>query len=105
MTSEFISVFIIAASHQEAEKIARAIVEEKLAACANILPGLQSIYRWQGKVEQANECAIIAKTMAQKFDVLQLRIKELHSYDCPCIVALPIVAGSDEYLDWIKDNA
>ncbi|MFA5041353.1 MAG: divalent-cation tolerance protein CutA [Bdellovibrionales bacterium] len=100
--TEFLSVYMTAASREEAEKIALALVEEKLVACANIFPGVLSVYRWEGKVERANECAIIAKTTTNKFDALSQRVKELHSYECPCVVALPIVAGSDEYLEWIR---
>jgi periplasmic divalent cation tolerance protein len=65
------------------------------------LPGAHSIYRWQGKIEQAEECILIAKALASKFDALQVRVKEMHSYECPCIVAWPIVAGNDDYLKWI----
>jgi len=101
MTSEFISVFITAASREEAEKIARAIVQENLAACANIFPGIHSINRWQGKVEEGGECAIIVKTKTENFPVLQRRVKELHSYECPCIVAWPIAAGDSDYLKWL----
>ena len=100
----FISVFITTGSSEEAEKIAHVIVEEGYAACANILLGVQSFFRWQDNIEQANECVIIAKTKAEKFGELQKRVKELHSYDCPCIVAWPIVAGSEEYLNWIKNE-
>ena len=97
-----LSVFVTAASREEGEKIARAVVEEKLAMCANILPGVQSIYRWKGKVEQAQECAVVIKIPAEKFTALEKRIKELHSYECPCIVAWPIVAGNADYLEWLK---
>ena len=101
---DFLSVYITTASRGEAEKIALAIVEENIAACANIFPGIRSIYRWQGKVEQADECAVIAKTTSVRFDALQKRVKELHSYECPCIVAWPIVAGNEEFLEWITKN-
>lgn len=100
--SEFISVFITAASPEEADKIAQVLVEENLAACANIFPGVRSVYKWQGKTERAKECAIIAKTATDKFDALQKRAKEIHSYGCPCIVAWPIVAGRADYLDWMR---
>jgi periplasmic divalent cation tolerance protein len=102
--SEFLSIYMIAATREEAESIALALVEEKLVACANIFPDVVSIYRWEGKTERANECAIIAKTTADKFDALQKRVRELHSYECPCIVATPIVAGSEGYLEWLRKN-
>ncbi|WP_246148460.1 divalent-cation tolerance protein CutA [Skermanella pratensis] len=85
----------------EAHRIGRTLVEERLAACANLLPGMTSVYRWQGKVEQADEVVVIAKTTADLFDRLAARVKEIHSYDCPCIVALPLERGHAPYLDWI----
>lgn len=102
--SEFISIFITTSSRKEAEKIALALVEENLAACANIFSGVRSIYKWQGKVEQADECAIVAKTMSDKFDALQKRVKALHSYECPCIVATPIVTGNEAFLTWLGET-
>ncbi|MDE1900344.1 MAG: divalent-cation tolerance protein CutA [Alphaproteobacteria bacterium] len=102
MTAEFLSVFVTAPSYGEAEKIARSVVTENLAACANILSGAQSIYRWRGKVEQAAECVIFIKCAATQFDALQARIRDLHSYECPCIVATPIVAGNADYLNWLR---
>ncbi len=102
--SAFLSIFITTASQEEASTIAHMLVEERLAACATILPHAQSVYRWHGKVEQAEECAIIAKTTAEKFDELQKRVKDIHSYECPCIVATPIVAGNDAYLKWVDEN-
>src|SRR5580658_8403206 len=105
MTS-FISPYIVVPSREVAEKIARALVEEKLAACVNILAGMRSIYRWKGKVEAANEVVLIAKSRAELFDRLEKRVKELHPYECPCIVAWPIEAGHQPYLDWIaKETA
>jgi periplasmic divalent cation tolerance protein len=102
--SEFLSVYITASSRDEADKIACMLIEEHLAACANIFPGVLSVYRWQGKIERAEECAIIAKTTSDKFVALQKRVKELHSYECPCIVAWPIVAGSEAFLEWVKKS-
>ena len=98
-----LSVFVTTSSRQEAENIARVAVEENHAACANILPAIHSLYRWKGRVEEAQECALILKTTAEKFDLLQRRIIEIHSYECPCIVATEIVAGSEEFLNWIKE--
>lgn len=103
---DVIFVYITAPTLDEAHRIGRALVENRLAACANLLPGMTSIYRWQGKVEQAGEVVVIAKTTAGLFDrlaarVLAARVKEIHSYDCPCIVALPLARGHAPYLDWI----
>ncbi len=96
-----ISVYIVAADENEAERIATALVEDRLAACVNILGKIRSVYCWQGAVERADEVALIAKTTAALFDGLSARVRELHSYDTPAIVAWPIVAGDAAYLDWI----
>ena len=85
----------------EAECIAEALVEERLAACVNILGGVRSVYRWQGAVERADEVAMIAKTAQHLFERLAARVRALHSYDTPAIVAWPIVAGDAAYLEWI----
>jgi len=104
--SSFISLYITTPSREMAEKIARMLVEEKLAACVNILTGARSIYRWKGKVEAASEVILIAKSRAELFPKLEKCVKELHSHDCPCIVAWPIVGGHAPYLDWLaKETA
>jgi periplasmic divalent cation tolerance protein len=89
----------------EAREIGRAIVQKELAACANILPGVESIYRWKGKVDQAREVLVIMKTSAARLRELEREVKRLHSYDVPEFIVLPIVAGSKEYLKWIGENA
>jgi len=96
-----ISAYIVAADMAEAERIAEALVAERLAACVNILGGVRSIYRWQGAIERADEVAMIAKTTGALFDTLAARVRALHSYDTPAIVAWRIVAGDAAYLDWI----
>ena len=93
--------YVTADSRDEALTIGRAVVEERLAACANVLDGLTSIYWWQGALEQAGEAVLILKTRAELVDRLTSRIRDLHSYECPCVVALPIDAGNPAYLDWI----
>lgn len=99
-----LSAYIVAASRAEAESIARALVSEGLAACVNILGDVHSIYRWKGAVEEARECALIAKTTPEQFEALRARVVTLHSYDCPCIVAWPIVDGHAPYLEWIAQT-
>src|SRR5262245_42588328 len=98
-------VFVTCGSPREARKIANAIVAKRLAACANILPGaIQSIYRWKGNVEGAKEVLMIIKTVASRLASLEKEVKRLHSYDIPEFVAIPIVAGSREYLGWLADS-
>jgi len=97
-----ISVYIVAADMAEAERIAEALVAEQLAACVNILGAVRSVYRWRGAIERADEVAMIAKTTEALFDPLAARVRALHSYDMPAIVAWPIVAGDAAYLDWIE---
>ncbi|HUY68029.1 MAG TPA: divalent-cation tolerance protein CutA [Alphaproteobacteria bacterium] len=99
---DFLSVYITVPAREAAGTIARALVEERLAACVNILPAMHSVYRWQGKVEEADEWALIAKTRAALFAALEKRVKELHPHACPCIAGWPIVAGHRPYLDWIE---
>ena len=94
-------IYMTAGSTAAAKQLARVLVEERLAACANVLPGAASIYWWQGTLEEAEEAVIIAKTRADLVDTLTERVKALHSYSCPCVVALPILAGNAAYLDWI----
>jgi len=95
------SVYVTAPSLDVAHKIGLALVEERLAACVNIISGMHSIYRWQGRVETASEVVLIAKSRASLFEEIEKRITELHPYDCPCIVAWPIAAGHQPYLDWL----
>ncbi|HEY1506476.1 MAG TPA: divalent-cation tolerance protein CutA [Stellaceae bacterium] len=94
-------VYVTAADSDEAREIGRRLVEEQLAACANILPGATSIFRWQSKVEEASEAVLILKTTEQKLERLIERAKALHSYDCPCIEALPVVEGNRDFLEWV----
>ena len=101
MTKEIV-VLITAPSSGEARAIGRCLVEEKLAACANIVPRVGSIFFWQGKVRQERESLMILKTRASCFRRLEKRVKSLHSYSVPEIIALPILRGSKDYLSWIR---
>ena len=102
--SEFLCLYITAPSSEVAARIGRTLVEERLAACVNIIPGMQSIYRWQDKIEAASEVVMIVKSRAALFDEIEKRIRELHPYDCPCIVAWPIEAGHQPYLGWLAQE-
>jgi periplasmic divalent cation tolerance protein len=97
---DFIVVFVTVGSAVEGDRLARALVEERLAACVNRLPGIQSIYRWEGKIEQSTEDLLIIKTGQPLFPALEKRVRELHGYAVPEIVALPVAAGSEDYLKW-----
>ncbi len=97
-------VLVTAPDMETGLKIGRTLVEERLAACANIIPGLRSIYRWQGAIEDDPELLIVIKTRAGLVDRLADRVKKLHPYELPEVVALPAVGGLGEYLDWVIDE-
>jgi periplasmic divalent cation tolerance protein len=96
-------VYITASTVEEAKMIGAALVHERLAACANITSGMESIYWWQDRVETAAEAVLVVKTVHVRLATLIARTKELHSYDIPCVVALPVAAGNPDYLAWIAD--
>ncbi len=99
-----IVVYVTAADQAEALAIGRAAVDRRLAACANIFGPMTSIYTWQGKVREEPEIALLLKTNAAKLEALTRLVKDLHSYDCPCVVALPVAGGNPEFLDWIDSQ-
>ena len=94
-------VYVTTKDEAEAKRIARAAVDERLAACANVLGRIDSVYRWQGRVCEENEVVVILKTSERCKTELIHRIKELHSYECPCVVCLPIIDGHRDFLSWI----
>lgn len=96
-----IAVFSTCGSEEEAKRIARALVEQRLAACVNVVSPVRSVYRWKGAIEEAEEWLLLIKTRRDLFEKLEERLRALHSYDTPEIVALPMVAGAAAYLDWI----
>ena len=102
--SEPIVVLVTCGSEEEALKIANALVESRLAACANLVAPIRSIYRWEGKIWDEKEWLLIIKTEKHRFEELEKRVKSLHSYSAPEIISLPIVEGSSAYLNWIREN-
>lgn len=99
--SDAIVVLVTVPTPERAAEIARAVVEERLAACGNVVPGLRSIYRWEGKVQDDEEALLLLKTTRSRFDALRDRVLALHPYDVPEVIALPVEAGSAAYLAWI----
>jgi periplasmic divalent cation tolerance protein len=99
-----IMVLSTCSSPEEGERIARALVEERVAACVNILPGARSIYRWQGKLEDSGECLLFIKTSRGRFEDLRAALERVHSYEVPELVALPVVDGAPNYLAWLEDQ-
>jgi periplasmic divalent cation tolerance protein len=97
-------IYMTAGSKEEARKIGRKLVTLKLAACVNILENMNSIYMWQGKVQDDREVVMIAKTTEACVPELVEKVKSLHSYDCPCIVSLPVSGGNQAFLDWIQEE-
>lgn len=101
MESTVLQITTTTASREEAERIAAALVERRLAACAQILGPVMSVYRWQGQFERAEEWLCVAKTIAANYEEVEAAVRELHSYECPEIIATPIAAGSEGYLAWV----
>jgi len=97
-------IYMTAGNKAEAQKIAKALVENRLAACVNILENMQSIYRWGEEIQEDTEVVLIAKTAESLVSELIEKVKSLHSYDCPCIVSLPIIDGYPPFLNWIHDE-
>ena len=101
--TDCIVVLVTVASKEEGERIAHTLVHDQLAACVNILSPIQSIYRWEGKIQNDVELLLMIKTRRALFEDLSARIRALHSYESPEVIALPIVAGVESYLGWIRD--
>lgn len=102
--SDYLLITTTTPTEQMAQQIAAELVEERLAACVQIHGPIQSVYRWQGKIEQASEWLCTIKSKREKFPHINQRILELHEYDCPEIVAVPIADGSKDYLQWIDEQ-
>ena len=97
-------IYVTAGSKDEALSIGRLLVEERLAACANVIPGTTAIYWWEGKVQEGAEAVLILKTRSDLVDAATARIRSVHSYTCPCVVALPVADGNRDFLTWIVNE-
>ncbi len=97
-------VYMTTGTQEEARRIGRALVEARLAACVNIIAGMNSLYWWEGALQDDNETVLIAKTREELLADLIDKVKAMHSYECPCVVALPIEAGNPAYLDWLAQE-
>jgi len=104
MEDKPVIVYVTTSTVEEARSLARALLVHKLIACANILPRMESVYRWEGAVQEDAEVVLILKTTEQRVQAIEQKVKELHSYDLPCVVAIPITGGSKDYLNWIRDE-
>ncbi|MDJ0789659.1 MAG: divalent-cation tolerance protein CutA [Myxococcota bacterium] len=96
--------FVTAPDAEVAREIARALVDERLAACVNVVPGIASVYRWEGAVQEDSEVLLIVKSRAGRAAALAERVRALHPYDLPEVLALPAVGGSEAYLDWVRSE-
>jgi len=103
MQPESIVVLVTCGSEEEGLKIAHSLVEERLAACVNLVSPVRSIYRWEGKIWDEKEWILIIKTQKGRFEELEEKVKSLHSYSVPEIISLPIVEGSSSYLEWLEE--
>lgn len=97
-------VLMTAPDRETAERVGTALVEARLAACANVVPGISSVYRWQGAVERAEEVLVVLKTRSERVEALVSRAAELHPYDVPELLALPVREGHGPYLDWVRSE-
>lgn len=104
-TQEHCVVWVTAPDHDVARRLAMGALESRLVACANLLPGVESHYWWQGKLEQSSEVLVVFKTTRQRLTALEARVRDLHPYDTPEFVVLPIDAGNEKYLAWVTDQA
>lgn len=95
-------IYVTASSSEEAERIAETVVMERLAACANVLGNIRSFYHWNGKIERGEEVSLVLKTVQPLQESLVARIRELHSYECPAILVLPVLGGNEAFLEWVR---
>ena len=99
-----VSLYITASNREEAISLSRELLAARLIACANLVDGATSLYWWQGEIEHESESLIIAKSVDSHLEAITARVKELHSYDCPCVVATPITGGNPDYIKWLQEQ-
>jgi periplasmic divalent cation tolerance protein len=104
MKNQFIQVLVSCESHAQAKTLVEALLNDQLIACGQIVPKVESFYRWRGQIERAEECLLLLKSHVRHFDEISAQIKILHTYEVPEIIAVPIVDGSTEYLNWINEQ-
>jgi periplasmic divalent cation tolerance protein len=97
-------VYMTAENQEEADHISAALIQDNLAACTNIVTGMQSLFFWEGEVQKEKEVVLIAKTHVDCFEALKAKVKSIHSYEVPCIVAMPMLYGNEDFLGWISDE-
>jgi len=104
MKAEFIQVFVSCESRSQAKSMVDSLLEDQIIACAQILPGVESFYHWHGQTVQSSECLLLLKSHRDHFKTIETKIKKLHTYEVPEIIAVPIMDGSKEYLNWINEQ-
>jgi periplasmic divalent cation tolerance protein len=104
MNADYLLVLCTCPDHGVANVVATALLEERLAACVNQVPGIKSLYRWEGQIEKDDEVLLLIKSTADRYDELEAMIRKLHPYELPEIIGVPLSAGSDAYFDWIKNS-
>ncbi|MEN6330070.1 MAG: divalent-cation tolerance protein CutA [Methanobacteriaceae archaeon] len=97
-------IYITTSGEEESKEIARALLEERIVACANIIPSVKSFYWWEGEIEEDTESILILKTRRDRLETIIRRVKDIHSYDLPCILEISIQNGSEDYLKWLEDS-
>lgn len=99
--SEIIVVFMTVPSLREGNRISRAVLTSRLAACVNVIPGIRSMYQWKGKIVQEKEAMLVLKTTRSRYRKLEQKIKQLHPYEVPEVIAIPLICGSSQYIEWV----
>ena len=103
--SDTIVIYITVPNADEAQSLAQTLVGEKLVACVNIVSGIQSVYSWEGSIQTETELLLICKSRTERFEALKNRVQSLHSYDVPEIISIPILNGSEAYLNWVREHS